>query len=185
MVTRARSLFCRFLADERGEVGPATYFFALVPALVAIFFAFDTGISKGARLATEYAAFCAARAAAVQMPKGQERSGGACLDGNEEQAIRRAAAACLASVVKKTGAPMRLDMPGALDPVIARAENQTQVEIQNANGTRQTCFGHNDVVQVEVRYRHDLYLPFSPLAWGGNRPIEIRAAAQAMLHTTK
>jgi hypothetical protein len=179
------SLLRGFYEDERGEVGPATYFFALVPALVAIFFAFDTGLSKGARLGTEYAAFCAARAAATQMPKGEETSGGACASGAERDAIRHAAAACLASVVKKTSAVGRLDMPGGLDPVISRAESQTQIEIQDQNGGSKNCFGHNEVVQVEVRYRHDMYLPFSPLAWGGNRPLEIKATAQAMLHTTK
>lgn len=171
-----------FLREERGDIAPATYLMALVPTMVFIFFAFDVGISKGARAATEYAAFCAARAAATQIPRND--SSGACLGGDEKDNIRHAAAACLASVVEKHGA-IRMDIPGALDPLIARAEGRTQVEIQDQNGSPRSCFGHNDVVQVEVTYRHGLNFPFSPLSWGGNRPILIKATAQAMLHTLK
>lgn len=176
-------LLRRFWNDEAGEIGPVTYLFALVPALCCLFFAYDVGLSKGARLAVEYAAFCGARAAATQIPKDDERGG--CASGGEVQAIRHAAAACLASVVKKDRVLGRLDMPGSLPSLIQRAESRTQVEIQNENGGAQTCFKHNDVVQVEVSYRHDIYLPFSPLAWGNKRPITIKASAQAMLHTIK
>ncbi len=177
------NLLRRFLHDQAGEVGPVTYFFALVPTLVCLFFAYDVGLSKGARAAVEYAAFCAARAAATQIPKNDQQ--GACVSGDEKDAIRHAAAACLASVVKKDQVAGRLDMPGSLPALIQRAEGQTQVEIQDASGGAKSCFGHNEVVQVEVSYKHDLYLPFSPLGWGGGRPLTIKASAQAMLHTIK
>jgi hypothetical protein len=172
----------RFLREERGDIAPATYLMALIPTLIFIFFAFDVGISKGARLAVEYAAFCGARAAAVQLPKGQ--TSGAVVTGEAQEAIRRAAAACLASVVKKNGA-QPLDSPGAMDPIIDKAEERTQVEIQNASGAPQSSFGHNEVVQVQVTYTHDIGFVFSPLYWGGNRPIKIKATAQAMLQTIK
>lgn len=180
---KKENLLRRFLSDERGEIGPVTYFFAIVPTLVCLFFVYDVGISKGARLAVEYAAFCGARAAATQIPQGDKQ--GACASGSERQAIRHAAAACLASVVKKDQVAGRLDMPGTIPALIQRAESRTQIEIQDENGASKTCFGHNDVVQVEVTYRHDIYLPFSPLAWGNRRPIQIKASAQAMLHTIK
>jgi hypothetical protein len=186
MVTSLKRKLRAFLRDERGEVGPVTYLFALVPALIMIFFAYDVGISKGARLGVEYAAFCAARAAAVQIPKGQEKTGGARLDGNELDEIKHAAAACLSSVAKKTYVFGRLDFPGVLGPLINRTKGKiTELEIQNASGQRASSFGHNAVVQVKVTYRHDMYIPLSPLAWGNNRPIDISATAQAMLYTTK
>ncbi len=181
-VLRVLSAGRKFLREERGDIAPATYLMALIPTLIFIFFAFDTGISKGTRLAVEYAAFCGARAAATQIPKGDQQ--GACVSGDEKAAIKRAAAACLASVVKKNNS-LPMELPGALTRLIDRAEQRTEVEIQNQSGGSATCFGHNDVVQVEVSYKHDMYFPFSPLNWGGNRPITIKATAQAMLHTIK
>lgn len=180
---RLRLALSRFLHDEAGEIGPVTYLFAVIPALICLFFAYDVGISKGARLGVEYAAFCAARAAATQIPQNDKQ--GACASGDEMRAIRHAAAACLASVAKKDQVFGRLDMPGSLPALIRRTEGKTQVEIQDTGGRAKTCFGHNDVVQVEVSYQHDIALPLSPLAWSGSRPIEIKATAQAMLHTIK
>lgn len=172
----------RFLDEDRGDIAPVTYLMALVPALIFVFFAFDVGISKGTRVGVEYAAFCAARAAATQIP--QEDRQGACVSSSERDAIRRAAAACLAAVVKKNNA-LPLELPGAITPMIDRAEDRTQIEIQDQNGNPKNCFGHNEVVQVEVTYKHDMSFPLSPLGWGGHRPIRIVASAQAMLHTRK
>ena len=123
-----------------------------------------------------------ARAAATQIP--QEDRQGACVSSSERDAIRRAAAACLAAVVKKNNA-LPLELPGAITPMIDRAEDRTQIEIQDQNGNPKNCFGHNEVVQVEVTYKHDMSFPLSPLGWGGHRPIRIVASAQAMLHTRK
>ena len=175
-------LLCAFLSEERGDSAPATYLIALVPTLIFIFFAFDVGVSKATRVGVEYAAFCGARAAATQAPQ-QDRQG-ACVSGQEKDAIRRAAAACLASVVKKNGA-MMLELPGAITPLIDRAEERTEIEIQDQGGRPKNCFGHNEVIQVEVTYKHDIAFPLSPLGWGGHRPIKITASAQAMLHTRK
>ena len=62
-----RSLI-RFWTDERGEMAPASYLIMVPMAMAFIFFTIDLGIRKGIQLGVEYAAFCAARAAAASRP---------------------------------------------------------------------------------------------------------------------
>src|SRR5579883_3159759 len=92
----------RFARDDRGEVAPASYLITLMTTLMLVFFTLDLGLRKGARLAVEYAAFCAARAAATRLPS---PDGSGCVRADQE--VRHAAAACLAAVVSKadSGAP--------------------------------------------------------------------------------
>jgi hypothetical protein len=172
MSARARSRLRRFLQEDRGEVAPATYLITLPVALLFIFFALDLGLRKGARLAVEYAAFCAARSAAVYMPD----PNGGCRSATNE--ARHAAAACLASVVSKRGVG-RPDSAGALHTLVARAEQKISVQLSGG------C-SHNGAVTARVSYEYGPELPLSPLSKsGGGRGLTITASAQAMLQTVQ
>lgn len=159
---------CGFLREERGEVAPATYLVTLPVALMLIFFTLDLGLRKGARLAVEYAAFCAARSAAVYMPSPE----GGCRSATNE--ARHAAAACLASVVSKRGVGNPASA-GALHTLVARAEKQITVQLSGG------C-SHNGAVTARVSYQYRPELPLSPLSGGG---LTITASAQAMLQTVQ
>lgn len=156
----------RFLDEEHGEVAPATYLATLPFALLFIFFALDLGLRKGARLAVEHAALCAARSAAVHMPA----PSGGCIDARVQ--ARHAAAACLAAVVSKRGIPTP-ETPGAVSELVLRAEAQTTVIITGS------C-AHNGLITAQVTYQYGLLLPFSPFG-----PLAITATAEAMLQTIK
>ena len=80
----------QLFADEQGEIDPGSYLLAVIVALWFILFAFDLGLRKAARVTVEYAAFCAARAAAVNY---NTYSGGkiTCNALNAQQAATRAA----------------------------------------------------------------------------------------------
>lgn len=175
-----------FITDERGEMAPASYMFAVVLALIIIFFTFDLGIRKGARLTVEKAAQCAARAAQTQLPRNNET--GACVDQDKLDAIQQAAAACLAAVVSKRNT-VGLELPGssALPILIKRAQDRTKIRLfsddkELFNGD---CVGHNAELVVELRYDHYLPIPLSPFRWGNNGHIEMVAEARAMLHTVR
>lgn len=157
-----------FLREQRGEVAPATYLVTLPIALMLIFFALDLGLRKGARLAVEYAAFCAARSAAVYMPNPE----GGCRSATSE--ARRAAAACLASVVSKRGVGSPASA-GSVHTLVARAEKQISVQLSGG------CV-HNGAVTARVSYQYGPELPLSPLSGGG---LTITASAQAMLQTVQ
>lgn len=167
-IRRALRLFRLFREDERGEVAPATYLITLPVALLFIFFTLDLGLRKGARLAVEYAAFCAARSAAVYMPDPE----GGCRSADAQ--ARHAAAACLASVVGKRGVGSP-ESAGAVHTLVARAERQITVQLSGG------C-AHNGAVTAKVSYKYGPELPFSPLSGGG---LTITASAQAMLQTIK
>lgn len=176
----------RFVSDERGEMAPAGYLIAILLALVLIFFTLDLGLRKGARLAVEYAAYCGARAAATQMPRGDRE--GACLSSAEYEAIKLAASACLASVVSKEGTA-RPDVPGsgALPALIARASRKVKVRVLGAGGEVGIgrCLGRDADVGVEVRFDHHLPIPMSPFNWDRGGHVEMVAEAHAMLQTVK
>lgn len=163
---RLRARLSGFLREERGEVAPATYLITLPIALMFLFFALDLGLRKGARLAVEYAAFCAARSAAVYMPDPE----GGCRSATSE--ARHAAAACLASVVSKRGVGSPASA-GALHTLVARAEQQISVQLSGG------C-SHNGTVTARVSYQYGPQLPLSPLG-----SLTITASAQAMLHTVQ
>lgn len=176
----------QFISDERGEVAPASYLLAIMLALSLIFFTLDLGLRKGTRLAVEYAAYCGARAAATQMPRGDRE--GACLAGPEYEAIKLAVAACLASVVSKHDTA-NLESPGspALRTLIARAERQIRVRVLGPGGEVQVgrCLGRDADVGVEVRFDHHLPIPMSPFNWERGGHVEMVAEAHAMLQTVR
>lgn len=164
----------RFFTEERGEVAPVTYLVTLPLAFMFIFFALDVGLRKGARLAVEYAAFCAARAAAVYMPAAD----GTCLDATEQ--ATHAAAACLASVASKAavqGGPGQ-PQPGVISQLVQTARTQHKVAVRLSS----TC-ERNAVITAEVSYLYGPELPYSPLLQSGG--LTMVASAQAMLQSAK
>lgn len=195
---KLRTSSLQFLREERGEVGPVGYLLALIPALIFILFAFDLGLRKGTRLAVEYAAYCAARAAAVQLPRGEEERGGAVASQDEIENVRRAAAACLASVSRKRTAlsgqlnPFRSVIDGIPLPFVTGAAINGLVErtipnvsvrfVDGASGSRDR-FAADEVVTVEVTYSDPMTVPLSPFNWLPRRPLVARA--QAMLQTVR
>jgi Flp pilus assembly protein TadG len=168
-IRRALHRIRAFREEERGEVAPATYLATLPIALLFIFFTLDLGLRKGARLAVEYAAFCAARSAAVYMPD----PAGGCRSADAQ--ARHAAAACLASVVGKRGVGSP-ESAGTVHTLVARAERQITVQLSGG------C-SHNGAVTAKVSYKYGPELPLSPLSSGGG--LTITASAQAMLQTIK
>lgn len=142
-----------FLKDERGELAPASYLLTLPIALWFIFFTVDLGLRKGALLGVQYAAFCAARAAAVNLPPSGP---GSCDTSAATQAAARAAAACLAGFVSKRGVPDPA-VRGAVSQLIDRAQQQVTVTLEGG------C-SNSRVVTATVRYRYLLQLPLSPLS---------------------
>lgn len=180
------SLAQRFVRDERGELAPASYLIGVILALIIIFFTFDLGLRKGARLAVEYAAYCGARAAATQLPVTEKE--GACLSAEEKKAIATATHACLAAVVSKRGT-LGIGLPGtgAFATLIDRASSQTQLRILGPSGELNVddCVGHNDEVTVEVTFEHKIPVPLSPFFWGSDGHTVMVAQASTMLHTVK
>lgn len=175
-----------FLAGEEGELAPASYLIGVGLALVVIFFTVDLGIRKGARLAVEYAAYCGARAAATQVPLHDQK--GACLQDDEQQAIKTAVNACLTAVVSKRDS-FGLGLPAspALATLISRADSQTTIRLLGSGGELQIgqCLGHNEEIAVEVTYDHYIPLPFSPFHFIGGGHTMMVAQASAMLHTVR
>jgi len=160
-----------FCHDERGEVGAGTYLISLMVALWFMFFALDLGIRKGVQLNVEYAAYCAARTAAVHL---NTYSGGkvSCDTAAATTAAKRAAAACLAGVVSKNGIPNPL-VRGEITRLVDRAEKQVSVLLSNG------CAANVDSVTAEVRYTHQLLIPLSPLSSG---PSLMMARAQHLIY---
>jgi hypothetical protein len=142
-----------FLNDERGELAPASYLLTLPVALWFIFFTIDLGLRKGALLGVQYAAFCAARAAAVNLPPSGP---GGCNTSTATQAATRAAAACLAGFASKRGLPDPT-VRGAVSQLVDRAQQQVTVTLEGG------C-SKSGVVTATVRYRYLLQLPLSPLS---------------------
>ncbi len=160
-----------FGSDERGEVGAGTYLISLMVALWFMFFALDLGIRKGVQLNVEYAAYCAARAAAVHL---NTYSAGkvSCDTAAATTAAKRAAAACLAGVVSKSGIPNPM-IRGEITRLVDRAEKQVAVLLSNG------CAANVDSVTAEVRYTHQLLIPLSPLSTG---PSVMIARAQHLIY---
>lgn len=186
---RLRCALACLRLDERGEVGPASYFGAFMLALMVLFFSFDLGLRKGARLSVEYAAYCAARAAATQIPRGeadQATARGACVSAEERDAITHAAAACLASVGSKRQA-LPLELPGEISRLINRTkkENEVRVRILGPDGRETSCFTHNAVVTAEVRFKYLLSIPLSPLSLSVPNGLVMTAQASQMLHSVR
>lgn len=177
-----------FLGDSRGEMAPASYIVGVFTALALLFFTFDLGLRKGARLAVEYAAYCGARAAATQLPT--DDKSGACVSAAERDAVRTATAACLTAVVSKRGV-FGLELPGspAIPMLIERAaaEDKTRIRMFSEGSEIRTgdCIGHNALITVEVEYDHYLPVPLSPLNWGNDGHVKMVAQAYAMLQTVK
>lgn len=175
--------------DECGEVGPASYFGAFMLALMVLFFSLDLGLRKGARLSVEYAAYCAARAAATQIPRGeadQATGHGGCVSTEEREAITHAAAACLASVGSK-GQALPLELPGEISRLINRTkrEHEVRVRILGPDGRESSCFTHNAVVTAEVRFKYLLSIPLSPLSLSEPNGLVMTAQASQMLHSVR
>lgn len=177
-----RSVLRRIYREERGEIAPITYLAGLLPALMMMFFAIDAGLRLGKRLAVESAAMCAASAAATQLPRGD--AAGASVNDEKLALIRRAAAACLAGIVNRDKIGP-LDNPAALEMAVLRAESLTEVSVWDLQRAPRTYFGHNEVVEIEVAYRNDLVIPFSPFNWFMEFRQPMRARARAMLQTIK
>lgn len=181
-----RKVRCRFVTDERGELAPASYLIGVLFCLVIIFFTFDLGLRKGARLAVEYAAYCGARAAATQMPL--DDKDGACLSSDERRAIETATHACLAAVVSKR-AVFGIGLPGtgAFGTLINRARSQTKLRIVGPDGEISDggCVKGNREIAVEVTFEHQIRVPLSPFFWAGNGHTVMVAQASAMLHPVK
>jgi hypothetical protein len=161
-----------FVRDERGEIAPASYLLTLPLALGFIFFALDLGLRKGAQIGVEYAAFCAARAAAVNY---RVTPGSACDSTAAAQAATRAAAACMAAFVSKRGVPDPT-LSGALLPLIDRAQKQVTVTLQGG------CSAQNGVVTAVVQYRYLLQMPMSPLSTGSQSATLMTASAQHLIY---
>jgi hypothetical protein len=168
---RERRSLSSGLREEHGEVGAGTYLLALMVALWFMFFALDLGLRKGAQLSTEYAAFCAARAAAVHF---NTYSGGkaSCDADAAAQAALRAAAACMSGVVSKKGIPDPTSR-GAVSLLVDRAQQQIRVTLSDG------CSGKSDSVTAEVYYTHRLLIPLSPLSSG---PVVMVARAQHLIY---
>lgn len=178
---RRLSALARFYEEERGEL-PVSYLAGLVTALMLIFFVIDVGLRLGARQAVENAATCAARAAATQLPRGDEE--GATVNDDKLAVLRHAAAACLAAVAKRNGLGP-LTSPGQIERVIENAEAAAEVRVLDLSGEPRQRFAHNQTIEVEVSYRYDLLIPFSPLTYLGVAQQPMRARARTMLHTIK
>lgn len=150
-----RSLI-RFWTDERGEMAPASYLITVPIAMAFIFFTIDLGIRKGVQLGVEYAAFCAARAAAVNFHATPTSS----CDGVAAQAAAtRAAAACMAAFVSKKGTPDPT-VAGSITPLVDRAQQQVTVTLSGG------CTGNStsSTVTATVQYQQLLRVPMSPLS---------------------
>ncbi len=143
-----------FLRDEHGDVGPASYLITLTVALFFIFFAIDLGLRKGAKLGVEYAAYCAARAAAVNFQNNPSRI---CDAPTAQTAATRAAAACMAGFVSKRSYP-NPTVNGVVSQLVDRAAQQVTVTLSGG------CSTNSDVVTATVQYRYLLNIPFSPLS---------------------
>lgn len=163
----------QLFADEQGEIDPGSYLLAVIVALWFILFAFDLGLRKAARVTVEYAAFCAARAAAVNY---NTYSGGklTCNALNAQQAATRAAAACMAAVVAKTGTPDPT-RPGAISALIDRAQKQVSVTLDA------DCNPAPSVVTATVIYTYTSRVPLSPLTFQSG-PATMTAHAQYMVY---
>lgn len=160
-----------WLLDERGEIGAGTYLLSLMVALWFMFFTLDLGLRKGVQLNLEYAAFCAARAAAVNF---HTYSGGkvSCDANAAAQAALRAAAACMSGSVSKQGIPDPA-LPGAVSLLVDRAQQQLKVTLSDG------CSNKSDSVTAEVSYTHRLLIPLSPLS---NGPAVMIARAQHLIY---
>lgn len=152
-----RSLF-RFWTDERGELAPASYLLMVPMAMAFMFFTIDLGIRKGVQLGVEYAAFCAARAAAVNFHATPTSS----CDGVAAQAAAtRAAAACMAAFVSKKGTP-NPTVAGSITPLVDRAQQQLTVTL--SGGCSSTGNSTSTAVTATVQYKQLLRVPMSPLS---------------------
>jgi len=169
----ARCGLAQLFDDERGEIAPVTYLLALMVTMWFMFFAFDLGLRKGAQISVEYAAFCAARAAAVNF---HTYSGGnvSCDAAAAKRAATRAAAACMAAVVGKHAVP-NPTVSGAISQLIDRAEQQISVSLDGG------CSGNTSVVTAEVKYTHRLEIMLSPLS-NQSTPTVMTARAQHMIY---
>lgn len=147
-----------FWNEDRGELAPASYFLCLPLAMGFLFFTIDLGLRKGVQLGVEYAAFCAARAAAVNFYATPTSS---CDAAAAQAAATRAAAACMASFVSKRDAKNPA-VAGNIRPLIDRAERQLTVTLSGGCGGNGANSG-SDTVTAEVQYRHLLRVPMSPL----------------------
>lgn len=162
----------RFLKDERGELAPASYLLTLPVAMWFIFFTLDLGLRKGAQLGVEYAAFCAARAAAVNFTTVRN---GRCDATLATQAATRAAAACMAGFVSKRGIGDPTTQ-GSVTQLIERAQQQVTVTLEGG------CSANSTVVTAVVQYRYLLRIPLSPLSSGSASGRLMTASAQSMIY---
>lgn len=162
----------RFLFEERGDTAAGTYLFTLMIAMWFIFFAIDLGLRKGAQLSVEYAAYCAARAAAVRL---NTYSAGkvTCDAAAAKTAATRAAAACLSGVVSKRGVPDPTSS-GAISLLIDRAQQQLTVTLSDA------CT-KADAVTADVSFTYKLRIPMSPLS-GSSTATVMYARAQHLIY---
>ena len=162
-----------FLKDERGELAPASYLLTLPIALWFIFFTVDLGLRKGALLGVQYAAFCAARAAAVNY---NTYSGGlaTCSAVTAQQAATRAAAACMAGVIGKSGTPDP-SRAGTITALIDRAQKQVTVTLDA------DCNPAPTVVTATVNYNYTQRVPLSPLTYQSD-PTIMTASAQHLVY---
>ncbi len=154
------------------------YLMALLLALPLLLFPLDLGLQKGARLGVEYAAFCAARAAATQIPARSPRQ--PCLTPAAYEAIRFAAAACLSAIASKRDLP-RPEAAVVLRELVRRTEPNLRVEILDSQAQPRTCFAAQAEIIAEVSYRYFSPVPLSPLHTGGG--VLFSARARAMLQT--
>lgn len=166
---RGRTRLVRLLlGDERGEIDPGSYLLALIVSLWFILFAFDLGLRKAARVTVEYAAFCAARAAAVNYNtySGTQVT---CSAVSAQLAASRAAAACLAGVIGKSGTPDPT-RAGAITALIDRAQKQVTVTLDA------DCNPAPSVVTATVSYTYTQRVPLSPLTYQSNSTIMTASA---------
>lgn len=161
----------QFWREEHGEVAPASYLVIVPMAMAFIFFTLDLGLRKGVKLGVEYAAFCAARAAAVNF---HDTPTSSCNMAAAQAAASRAAAACMAPFVSKRGTPDPT-VAGAIRPLIDRAQQQVTVTLTGG------CQDTSRVVTAQVQYRHLIRVPMSPLGSGANGTL-ITASAQYQVY---
>lgn len=162
----------RFLREERGDTAAGTYLFTLMISMWFIFFAVDLGLRKGAQLSVEYAAYCAARAAAVRL--NTYSAGKVTCDAAAAQlAATRAAAACLSGVVSKRGVPDP-QSSGAISQLIDRAQQQLTVTL--IDGCTKA-----DSVTADVSFTYKLRIPLSPLS-GSSTATVMYARAQHLIY---